>query len=73
MAKKKKKLIMKRVRILTPMAGPLFSAAPGDVLPFPPSEAEGLIESGAAEDVDTDEAKLRKMAKDAGYDLVEAD
>ena len=68
----KKKLIMKRVRVLTPMAGPLFSAAPGDIIPFPLVEAKGLIESGAAEDVDTDEAKLRKLAKDAGYDLVEA-
>ena len=74
MAKKKSEMKseMKRVLVLTPMAGPFFSAAPGDVIPFPSDEADALIASGAAEEVDTDEAKLRKMAKDAGYNLVEA-
>ena len=72
-AAEKEKKRTKRVRILTPMAGALFSAVPGEVIPFPLDEADGLIASGAAEEVDTDEAKLRKMAKDAGFELVKAD
>ena len=61
-----------RVRLLTPMAGVNFSAAPGDIVTFPKDEAKGIIDSGAGEAVDTDEAKLRQMAKDAGFELVEA-
>ena len=59
-----------RVRMLTPIAGAYLSAAPGDIVTFPEDEAMSIIDSGAGEAVDTDEAKLCQMAEDAGFDLV---